>query len=269
MGLPYMKGCPVLAVRLATITSTRICGQHFTIEHALSCSRGGFPSIRHNEIRNITADLLSGVCHSIGTLQPVTGEQFEHTTANREDGARLDIVAQSFRQSAFFDVRVFNPFAPCYRSSTLAQCYRKNELEKKRAYEERVREIEHSSFSPLVFSAAGGMGPIATVVYKRLASLLFEKQGRAYSSTLHWLRCRLNFSLLRSAIMCIRAHDLSSPQNLHPHPLSPLTWPFMKARYQHFKPPEYHFLCFMFLFVCFFIIEFLFTRCYIAMCALL
>ena len=242
--------------RPSHLPSHCVCGQHFTIEHALSCSRGGFPSIRHNEIRKTTADLLSGVCHSVGTepsLQPVTGEQFEHRTANREDGARLDIVAQSFwgrdRQSAFFDVRVFNPFAPCYRSSTLAQCYRKNELEKKRAYEERVREIEHGSFSPLVFSAAGGIGPIATVVYKRLASLLAEKQGRAYSSTLHWLRCRLNFSLLRSAIMCIRGSR--SIFSLRIYILSPLTWPFMKARYQHFKPPEYHFLCFLF---CFFVL---------------
>ena len=197
--------------RPSHLPSHCVCGQHFTIEHALSCSRGGFPSIRHNEVRNITADLLSGVCHSVGiepSLQPVTGEQFDYRTANREDGARLDIVAQSFwgrdRQSAFFDVRVFNPYAPCYRSSSLAQCYRKNELEKKRAYEQRIREIEHGSFSPLVFSAAGGMGTIATVVYKRLASLLAEKQGRSYSSTLHWLRCRLNFSLLRSAITCIR-----------------------------------------------------------------
>ena len=93
------------------------------------------------------ADLLSGVCHSIGTkpsLEPVTGEQFEHRTANCEDGVQLDIVAQSFwgrdRQRAFFNVRVFNPYTPCYRSSTLAQCYRKNELEKKREYEERVQE---------------------------------------------------------------------------------------------------------------------------------
>ena len=37
-----------------------------------------------------------------------------------------------------------------------------------------------------------------------LASLLAEKQGRQYSSTLHWFRCKVNFSLLRSAIMCIR-----------------------------------------------------------------
>ena len=210
--------------RPSYLPSHCVCGQHFTIEHALSCSRGGFPSIRHNEIRNITANLLSEVCHGIGiepSLQPVTGEQFEHRTANREDGARLDIVAQSFwgrdRQSAFFDVRVFNPYAPCYRNSTLPQCYRRNELEKKRAYEERVQEIEHGSFSPLVFSAAGGMGTIATVVYKRLASLLADKQGRPYSSTLYWLRCRLNFSLLRSAIMCIRgSRSTFSPDSTSP-----------------------------------------------------
>ena len=88
-----------------------ICGGQFTVEHALSCSRGGFPSIRHNEIRDITAELLSEVCHSVGTepeLQHVTEEQLTHRSANREDGARLDIVATNFwgrdRQRAFFDV---------------------------------------------------------------------------------------------------------------------------------------------------------------------
>ena len=188
-----------------------VCGSKFDVEHALSCPRGGFPSIRHNEIRDITANLMSEVCHAVGTepcLQPVTGELLTHRTANREEGARLDIVAQSFwgrdRQSAFFDVRVFNPYAQTYRNSSLLQSYRKNELEKKRAYDERVREIEHGSFSPLVFSAAGGMGSTATVVYKRLASLLADKRNTTYSTTLHWLRCRLNFSLLRSAVMCLR-----------------------------------------------------------------
>ena len=65
------------------------------------------------------------------------------------------------------------------------------ELEKKRCYEERIREIEHGSFTPLVLSAAGGIGPAATIVYKRLASLISEKQGRPYS---HWVvsNTRLN-----------------------------------------------------------------------------
>ena len=59
--------------------------------------------------------MMHEVCHSVGiepSLQSITGEQFEHKTANCEDGAQLDIVAQNFwgrdRQSAFFDVR-FKP----------------------------------------------------------------------------------------------------------------------------------------------------------------
>ena len=194
-----------------------ICGRQFTVEHALNCPRGGFPSIRHNEIRDITADLLSEICHSVGTepnLQPVTEEQLTHRSANREDGARLDIVAESFwgrdRQCAFFDVRVFNPFAQSYRNTSLSQCYRRNEMEKKRAYDERVREIEHGSFSPLVFSTSGGMGTTATVVYKRIASMIAEKHNKPYSKTIHWIRCRLNFSLLRSSIMCLRGSRSAS-----------------------------------------------------------
>ena len=171
-----------------------VCSHQFTVEHALSCPRGGFPSIRHNEIRDITADLLSEVCHNVGTepdLQPITDEQMTYRTANREDGAHLDVVAQSFwgryRQCVYFDIRVFNPFAQSYLNTSLAQCYRRNEQEKKREYEQRVREIEHGSFAPLVFSTYGGMGNTATIVYKRLASLHAEKFDKPYSKTIHWL----------------------------------------------------------------------------------
>ena len=56
-------------------------------------------------------------------------------TANREDGTRLDIVAENFwgrdQQCAFFDVQVFNPFAQSHRNTLLAQCYRRNEMEKR------------------------------------------------------------------------------------------------------------------------------------------
>ena len=41
-----------------------------------------------------------------------------------------------------------------------------HEKEKKRAHEQRIREVEHSSFTPLVFSATGGMGREATCFYK-------------------------------------------------------------------------------------------------------
>ena len=53
--------------------------------------------------------------------------------------------------------------------------YRQHECAKHRAYKERVCVIEHESFSPLVFSASGGMGASTTVAYKRLAFLLSLK----------------------------------------------------------------------------------------------
>ena len=119
-------------------------------------------------------------------------------------------------QCAFFDVRVFNPFAHTYRNLPLTTCYRRNEQEKRRAYDQRVREIEHGCFSPLVFSASGGMGPTAKVVYKKLASMIATKHNQCYSHTLNWLRCRLSFSLLRSAIMCLRGSRSSANSPAHP-----------------------------------------------------
>ena len=58
------------------------CDQKFTVKNALSCSRGGFPSIRHNEIRYITPKFWMQVCYGVGVepgLQPVTDEAFSHT----------------------------------------------------------------------------------------------------------------------------------------------------------------------------------------------
>ena len=197
--------------RPSHLPSHCICGHNFTVEHALICTRGGFPSIRHNELRDITAGFLTEMCHNVGTeppLQPLSGEQLTLRSANREDGARLDIAADNFwgrdRSRAFFDIRVFSPFAQSHRNTSLSQCYKKNEQEKKRAYDQRIREVEHESFSPLVFSTSGGMGPTANVVYKRIASMIAQKHDKTYSKTLHWMRCKLSYSLLRSAIMCLR-----------------------------------------------------------------
>ena len=192
------------------VPSQCACGKCFTVEHAFSCPLGGFPSLRHNDIRDTTACLLSEVCHNVAlepSLMPLSGERLRHTTANTEDGARLDIRVQGLwgerHQSAFFDVRIFNPFASSTTNSTPESVYKKHANEKRRNYEERVREVERGSFTPLVFSATGGMGKAATVMYQRLASLLSVKRTQSYSKTMSWLRCQLTFSLLRSAITCI------------------------------------------------------------------
>ncbi len=75
------------------------CGKLFDVNHAMICPKGGFPIIRHNEVRDITADLLTEICHDVElepTLQPLMGERLPHRTANIEDGARLDVKALGF-----------------------------------------------------------------------------------------------------------------------------------------------------------------------------
>ena len=116
------------------------------MEHSLICSHGGFPSIRHNELRDITATFLTEVCHNVGiepTLQPLSGEQLTLRSANQEDGAHLDVTANDFwggdRSRVFFDVRIFCPFAHTYRNTSLNQCYRRNELKKRRLYDQQIR----------------------------------------------------------------------------------------------------------------------------------
>ena len=129
---------------------------------------------------------------------------------------------------AFFDVRVFNPHALSNRQP-LPTCYRKHENAKKRAYEQRVREVEHGSFTPLFFSLTGGMGKTASACYKRLASLISAKRDTLYSSTMTCIRCSLSFSLLRSSIQCIRGAR-STIGHAVKQPISPVDLVSSEAR---------------------------------------
>ena len=129
--------------------------------------------------------------------------------ANQAVGAHLDIKASDFWgfrfEPTFFDVRIFNPYAP----SNHCNPYCQHETLKRRQYEERVQEVEHGNFSPLVFSTSGGMGASTTAAYKYLAFLLSRKWKSPYCRV-SWLRCCLGFSLLHSAIMCMRGSRSSS-----------------------------------------------------------
>ena len=62
---------------------------------------------------------------------------------------------------------------------------------------------------PLVIAATGGMGPTATSVHRKLASMFVEKWNISYSRCLFWVRCCLCFLLLRSGVMCLRDHRLA------------------------------------------------------------
>ena len=130
---------------------------------------------------------------------------------------------------------------------------------KKHAYEQRVKEVEHSSFTPLVLSATGSLASEATTSYKQLAACLAEKWYQPYSSTMAWLCCRITFPLLRSGIQCIRGvrpsidHAFKSPPSID---LVTFELKMVKISLYSFLcvPRCAHFCCCcLFCFVCFFV----------------
>ncbi|KAL9957248.1 hypothetical protein ACROYT_G038862 [Oculina patagonica] len=186
-----------------------VCGDAFTIDHAMICRRGGFIIQRHNELRDLEADLLKMVCNDVEiepVLQELTGERLP-SGANTTPDARLDIHARGFwekQRSAFFDVRVCHPNADSYKDQTPKQIYRNHENEKKRAYADRVLQVEQGTFTPLVFTSTGGMGEECKRYHSRLAELIAAKKGEDYATTVSWIRSKVSFAILRSALICLR-----------------------------------------------------------------
>ena len=70
----------------------------------------------------------------------------------------------------------------------------------KELYNDRVK----GSFSPLIFSTTGGMGPESTKYHKKVAELIAAKRGEAYPDLMNHIRTGLRFSLLKSVLIAVR-----------------------------------------------------------------
>jgi hypothetical protein len=173
--------------------------------------RGGYRTIQHNEVRDVIATVMKEAgLKAVETepqLHPLTGEQFEYKSANKDEDARSDIKCNGFwrpMRAAFFDIKVMSPYARSYASLSCDTLYRQAEKIKEREYSERIRNVEHGDFNPLVFTTAGGMGKQCNLVIKRLATMLSEKRDLPNSVVAGWLRCRFSFALLRTTLLCVR-----------------------------------------------------------------
>ena len=194
------------------------CGKPFNEQHAMICPKGGFICIRHDEVRDIIGASLKEICKDVSIepkLQSLSGEKFSYKTASTDPEARLDISARGFwtrGQRAFFDVRIFDPMAPSHRHQSLQAAHEKNENEKKRIYGDRIRRVEHGSLTPLVFTTFGGMSRQTKIFFSRVAELMADKKKEPKGFFSAWLRTRLSFALVRSALLCLRGTRSSKRQ---------------------------------------------------------
>ena len=157
----------------------------------MTCHTVGFSTIQRNEVRDITATLLTDVCHNVATESPLQPLSREVLTIVRPTEKMVLTSTSEWEgfwtraQDAFLNVRSFIPtqlviipWASRQPSTTMS--------------------------NPLVISTSGRLGHEATTFYNHLADLISSKQRKHYSQVIGWLGCRLSFAIQHFAIMGVR-----------------------------------------------------------------
>ena len=179
--------------------------------HAINCHLGGFVNKRHDRIRDVECQLLKlALVHDVESephLQPVINKRGYKPTAKLEDNVRLDVRARGFwreGQNAFFDVKVTNADCQTHQNKNLKSVLRESEMEKKRFYNRRIMEVEHGTFTPLIFTTTGVMGHECSIFHKSLAEKLSIKRDERYDDVMRYIRIKFSFLALKATLLCLR-----------------------------------------------------------------
>ena len=186
---------------LSDLPSKCVCGEKYTVCHALSCKKGGFVAQRHDGVRNLLTSLIGKVCTNVEVepqLQPLDNERFNLRTAVTSPEARLDFKAGGFWSrgvTAFFDVRVTHVNSKCNQGKETSTIFKEQEEEKKRKYQQKVLDVEMGTFTSLVFGTNSGMGADCNRFLKHLAEKLSETNEEPYHITITWIGRLLSFEV--------------------------------------------------------------------------
>ena len=69
---------PNTSLLLLLLLKKCVCGEEYSVEPAIICKRGGYAMQRHDQQRNLEAELLSSVCSDVQMelfLQEISNEQ--------------------------------------------------------------------------------------------------------------------------------------------------------------------------------------------------
>lgn len=104
----------------------------------------------------------------------------------------------------FFDIVVTNTNDASQLVQTLSYIYHRHEQGKRKLYNSRELEIEHGFFTPLVFSVTGGMGQECSKFHNHPLDRIAGKTEQRYEKVISWITCKLSFTIMRSALLCLR-----------------------------------------------------------------
>ncbi len=133
------------------------CGKENSIDHTLSCKKGGYVIMRHNNVRDLEAELMSEVCYNVQTepeLLPIDESHYlNRSTTETGERSRPDVCGvgvHGTHEKTFVDIVITHPNCPSNINKTTEQIYRTKERAKKYKYNERILQIEKASFVPIV-----------------------------------------------------------------------------------------------------------------------
>ena len=148
--------------------------------------------MRDNEIRDTFANLMSEVCFDVEIepkLQSLQGESFVNNSTTTDEDARQDVKVNGLWGSRFsrnfFDVKVCNPHWKFSRW-LLKDDYNLHDTLKNSKHQQRVLQVKHSSFCPLIFGCTGGAAPASTRTRQGIAEKVSEKRHESYSETINF-----------------------------------------------------------------------------------
>ena len=198
------------------------CNAPFSIDHALTCHRGGLIILRHNELRDEIAALANSAFtpSAVSLEPPIHPSQPPPATAPPSPAAppptfsheRGDIMIRGFFDRAkdcVIDCSLMDLDCATYRSKTAKAALRSREVVKKNKYSRACAHYRRD-FVPFVASADGLLGREADAFLQRLASQLALKWNRPYPPVCGYVRARIALSLVRASHLCIRGSRLST-----------------------------------------------------------
>jgi len=207
------------------------CNCQLTVEHALSCKKGGLVHIRHDDVadewRYLCGTALSfgrverepRIYSSVGRLVREAGEAAETPAAGARDemqttGERGDAGVHGFWQRqrmAFFDVRITDTDARSARGRDYTKILAAHEKEKKDKYLDPCHQMR-KDFTPLVYTVDGIAGREARNAERRLAAHLGIKWKKGYSEMVHYVRVRMALAVVRANSLLLRgSRDRQQP----------------------------------------------------------
>eukprot|EP00919_Chromeraceae_sp_WS-2016_P015962 GHVR01037930.1.p1 GENE.GHVR01037930.1~~GHVR01037930.1.p1 ORF type:complete len:400 (+),score=44.96 GHVR01037930.1:2-1201(+) len=197
------------------------CGSPLTNTHTLDCRKGGADCKRHNEVRDVIADLLSS------TYNQVQKEVIISEASHPHKALVADIKARGVwhpQTDTMLDLSILNTDAPSHLKVDPDKVIVKHAKDKKKQYQQAYFN-KRCTFTPLMFSVDGATDKDTAHFLCHIARRLNEKINCTYQVAIHWIRTRISLALIRATSGCIRNTKVKwrtrdiTPTTHHPHTL--------------------------------------------------